>query len=160
MRRKLYIIFFITLLSSTFGSSFLFAQTAASLDRILEQESITFGSASYLLLSAKGEISDEADFAEAVRLMSEREKFFSGWSSGQRLSLGEYSLLIMRSFDRSGGLMFRLLPGPRYAVRELAFLEIVQGGSYPNSEVSGNRAVRILERYLHVTGEAGVGGET
>ncbi|MDZ7793086.1 MAG: hypothetical protein U5P10_05160 [Spirochaetia bacterium] len=55
--------------------------------------------------------------------------------------------------------MYRLFPGPRYAVRELAFIDAVQGSSYPNSPLSGERAIRILERFLTVMQAGNPGGE-
>jgi hypothetical protein len=140
------------------GSPSLFGQSASAMDEILAQESLTYGAASYLLLSAIGEVGDDADFREAGEMMAEMEPLFGERSSEEPLDLGEYSFLLMQVFDRSGGLMYSILPGPRYAVRELAFLEIVQGDTYPNADLSGERAVRILERFLQVTGETG-GGE-
>ncbi len=140
------------------GSPSLFGQSASAMDEILAQESLTYGAASYLLLSAIGEVGDEADFQEAGDMMAEMQLSFAGSSSGETLDLGEYSFLLMKVFDRSGGLMYTIFPSPRYAVRELAFLEVVQGDSYPNADLSGQRAVRILERFLQVTG-ASTGGE-
>ena len=48
-----------------------------------------------------------------------------------------------------GGIMYSILPGPRYATRELAFLGIISGPAKPGMSLSGERALRILEQVLH-----------
>ena len=135
------------------------AQSATTMDTILEQEDLSFGAASYLLLVARGDLKDNADFGEAAEKMAEVQPYFSDKDAGDTLNLGEYSFLLMKMYNLGGGLMYSVLPGPRYAVRELAFIDIVQGGTYPKSPLSGERAVRILERYLTVSGKSTPGGE-
>jgi len=135
------------------------AQSAAAMDTILEQEELSFGAASYLLLAERGEIDDTADFGEAARKMADLLPEFSDGDAEATLTLGEYSFLLMKVYDLGGGLMYSLLPGPRYAVREMAFLKVVQGSTYPKSVLTGERAVRILQRYLTVSREGNPGGE-
>jgi hypothetical protein len=45
--------------------------------------------------------------------------------------------------------MEEVLPSPRYATRELAYLDIISGPAKPGMPLSGERALRILERVLH-----------
>ena len=64
------------------------------------------------------------------------------------VTLGEYSLLTMNAFGITGGMMYTLIPSPRYAARELAFREVIQGRAYPRMDLSGERAIRIVGRVL------------
>ncbi len=128
------------------------AQSASSIDKILSEEALSFGSASYLLLVSAGLAGDETALSGAAEKTGELISYFSGKDPDDTLSLGEYSFLLMSLHKEEGGIMYRLAPGPRYAARELSFLQVIQGKAYPNDPVSGERALRILERYLELTG--------
>jgi hypothetical protein len=45
--------------------------------------------------------------------------------------------------------MYWVLPSPRYATRELAYLGIISGAAKLGMSLSGERALRILEQMLH-----------
>ena len=124
------------------------SQSSAVMDGILEEEQITYGSAAYLLLLAQDEISEDATPSEAVARMAQLGIGLDGRTANEPLTLGEYSLLTMRSFGIGGGLMYSVAPGPRYAARELAFRQVIQGHDYPGMRLSGERGLRILGRVL------------
>jgi hypothetical protein len=124
------------------------AQSAAAMDTLLDEEILTFGSSSYLVLAAVGEISDETGRDRAADEIGRRIFYFSGKTADDPVTLGEFSFLLMAAAERSGGLMYRFFPGPRYAARELAFHGVIQGNAYPNVTLSGERALRIIERFL------------
>ena len=124
------------------------AQSAAAMDVLLNEEVLTFGSSSYLVLAAVGEISDETERSRAADEIGRQILYFSGKSAEDPVTLGEFSLLLMEASGRSGGLMYRFFPGPRYAARELAFHGVIQGNAYPNLSLSGERAIRIIERFF------------
>jgi len=130
------------------GPSLISAQTAESIDQILEEDRVSFGAAAYLLLVADGEIGDDTGFESAGERFQRMYPSFAGWDVEGSLSLGEFSYLLMRSAGESGGLLYRFFPGPRYAVRELAFQKVVQRDPYPNAAISGEEALRILERFI------------
>jgi hypothetical protein len=54
----------------------------------------------------------------------------------------------METFGISGGWMYTITSRPRYAARELAFRNVIQGRAYPRMELSGERAMRIVGRVL------------
>jgi hypothetical protein len=85
--------------------------------------------------------------ADAHR-QSQADGLYFGYEREDPVNLGEFSLMVMESFDIPGGLMYNLLPSPRYAARELAFRNIVQGEAYPRMAISGERAMRIIGRVL------------
>ena len=119
----------------------------SSLDTVLSEKNLTYGSASYVLLSGAGEIDENASFAEAARVMSEKASV-TGISWDEEISLGMYSHLVMQTYGISGGIFYRIFPGPRYALRELRFRRIIQGRSYTGMSLSGESALRILNRVL------------
>ena len=128
------------------------AQSNEVVDEILEQSVIEYGHAAYILLSATGAIDDAASVTDAHALLEDNAAELPqsplGYESGQPINLGEFSGMAMESFGIGGGVMYALLPGPRYAARELAFRGIIQGDAYPRMDLSGERALRILGRIL------------
>ncbi|MDZ7793087.1 MAG: hypothetical protein U5P10_05165 [Spirochaetia bacterium] len=91
MKNKIMGICILGLLAAVAGPSVLCAQSAASMDAILDQDMLSFGGASYLLLVAQGEIEDDAGFAQAAELMADTQPVFSDKEAEAALTLGEYS---------------------------------------------------------------------
>jgi len=128
--------------------SLLCAQSNETLDRFLEQEQAVYGYSAYMVLTAAGKLPEEASPKEAAAAVSRM-----GWSdklsaSDDLINLGEYSSLLMKVFDIRGGLMYTLFPGPRYAARELKYLQCIPGKSTPGRFISGTDAIQILGRVL------------
>jgi hypothetical protein len=124
------------------------AQSGAFMDSLLAQDRVSYGDASYLVLVGAGRLKESEPVDRALELLREQGWAIAGKSAGDRLSLGEFSLIVMRCFDIPGGLMYHLAPGPRYATRELVYREVIQGKARPGSSLSGERAARILGRVL------------
>ncbi len=124
------------------------AQTGAFMDRFLEQDKVAYGDASYLVLVGAGLLKDSESPDSALASLQQRGWAVAGKGAGDPLTLGEYALMVMRSFGIPGGVMYHLAPGPRYATRELAYLGVIQGKARPASALSGERAARILGRVL------------
>ena len=124
------------------------AQSNVFLDEFLSQEAVAYGPASYLVLLGAGRIAESDSQERALGMLAEQG--WAIWDKGpdEPLSLGEYALLLMRSFEIEGGLMYRLSGLPRYAARELVYLGLIQGRARPGMTLSGERAVRILGRVL------------
>ena len=53
----------------------------------------------------------------------------------------------MKAFGEKGGLMYRLVPGPRYAVRELAYQGLVHGKVHSGRFPSGQEVVQLLSSF-------------
>ena len=125
------------------------AQSNKVLDRILEEEQLTYGSAAYLLLVATGGAKEEVSPQQAVSLAEQEGFALEGLDSADPLNLGQYSFMLMRAFQLHGGIMYRILPGPRYAAREMEYAGVIQGPAIPGMALSGNEGLRMLERVLH-----------
>ncbi|HTP57693.1 MAG TPA: hypothetical protein VMM82_02180, partial [Spirochaetia bacterium] len=68
------------------------------------------------------------------------------------VSLGDYSYLLMKAFNVTGGIFYSLFPSPRYACRELGFLRVIPSDARPLRSVSGEEAVRILSNMISLRG--------
>ncbi|MDR1143369.1 MAG: hypothetical protein LBK77_04005 [Spirochaetaceae bacterium] len=78
-----------------------------------------------------------------------------GWLSKKTepddpVNMGELSFLLMRAFNIKGGLMYTLLPGPRYAFRTMVSRSLIQGSADPAMTVSGERFLQILGNVLNL----------
>jgi hypothetical protein len=125
------------------------AQSNDLLDRILVEERLSYASAAYLLAVATGKAPEDASPEQAMSRAEQAGFGYEGMGSGQPLTLGQYSYMLMRAFELPGGIMYRILPGPRYAAREMAYTRVIEGMAIPGMAVSGNEALRMLERMLH-----------
>ena len=127
------------------------AQSNEFIDGLLAQEQASYGDAALLVLASAGLVGEGAGAEEALAVLKER-----GWAAAreaqQPVRLGEYSYLLMRVHGIRGGLLYTLFPGPRYATRELAWRQMVQGKARPGMSLSGERAMRILGRVLELQG--------
>lgn len=127
-----------------------FGQSNEVIDSVLDQESLETSYAAYLVFTAADMLPDSAPPAEAAEMLGELkgEWKLKNYAPEKPITLGQYSYLIMRAFSIKGGLFYRLIPGPRYAVRELAYLKLIREDPVSGRTVSGEEAVRILGNTL------------
>jgi hypothetical protein len=126
----------------------IWGQSNELLDTLFEEPATTLEQAAYLVLTASGRIPDDSSPSDAAVSLTGQ-----GWSVPERgadepLTLGEYSHLLMQAFELKGGVMYRIVPGPRYAGRELAYLKIIRGDTSPYRTFSGEEAIGILGRLM------------
>jgi hypothetical protein len=134
------------------GAGSIAAQSNERIDELLNQDPATLGHTSYLVLSAAGDVPEDASPASALETAKEQ-----GWVPADAVAddpvrFGRFSYLLTGAFDVPGGVMYRVFPGPRYAAREVAF----QGWSLqrrPARElIGGEIVVRTLSTYLNEEG--------
>jgi len=125
-----------------------FGQSNELLDVLFEEPTTTLGQAAYLVLTASGRIPEDSTPADAAASLAGQGWTVPQRSAGEPLTLGDYSYLLMQAFELKGGVMYRILPGPRYAGRELAYLKLIKGDTSPYRTLSGEEAVGILGRLL------------
>ncbi len=140
---------FLMILMAVLGVPFLAAQSNEVLDTILAQASLSYSNAAYLVGTASGLVEDTVAPADAVAPVEQKGWGKPGLKPDDPVTLGDYSYMLTRAFGISGSIMYAILPGPRYATRELVFLEIISGAAMPGMSLSGERALRILEQVLH-----------
>lgn len=130
--------------------------TAARLDRITDAAELDYAHAAYLAMAAAGRLDADGDPDDALSALVD-SGFAGPDNPADALSLSEFSHMLMLAFDRPGGLLYRVIPGPRYAQRELAHERVLRNDGNPGDTLSGTRALRIIGRMLALTeAEGGV----
>jgi hypothetical protein len=127
-----------------------FGQSIDFMDRVSGSPSIAYGDAAYLVLVATDNIAENAGTVRSLDLAKQNKWVKPSIAPETPISLDSYSYLLMRSFGLKGGLMYRMLPGPRYAFHELVALGVIQGDYDPADKVDGALAVRMIGRVFEI----------
>jgi len=120
-------------------------------DAILEEEPATLGSAAYLALTAADMMDEDASPGSAVQLAREAGWLSENADAGTPVTFGELAYLLMRAFDIQGGLMYRVIPGPRYAAREFVYQGWSPERKAPDDLVTGEFLIRLTGNFLDKT---------
>ena len=120
------------------------AQSNSLIDMLLEEDEADWEKTVFLVLSAAGIMGEDQEPADALPVLEQQNWMSADKAPGDTISLGELSYLLMQAFEVRGGLMYRLFPGPRYAARELAYLNLLEEDTSPYRTVSGDETLRIL----------------
>lgn len=131
------------------------AQSNQLIDRMLADEGADVADAAYLVLLSAGSIEESASPADAVSYAREKGWLSQEIEGSQTITFGRFSYLMMEVHGASGGIMYSLIPGPRYAAREAVFQGWSRRQIAPGDEISGETAVRVLGNYLAAKGEQG-----
>ena len=123
------------------------AQTAAEIENLLQTKAITYEQAVRFVLEA-ADVQVFESPALAFSYAAEHNWLPKNSSPSAEVRLDGISLLIMRSFDIKGGLLYSLFKNPHYAYRELVYKNIIQGRVEPEMPVSGEMFLFIINRVL------------
>jgi hypothetical protein len=130
-----------------FLGSFALAQQASFVQAYADSESVTGTQTIYLLGIATGRLEPTAPFSEdSIARATIREA--QEYATAQTLSLSEFAFLLATYFTIEPGMMGRLFPGPRYALRDLRREQIILYEADASSPVPGDVALRTLRRAL------------
>ena len=127
---------------------FLHSQSNMVIDELLEKENAGFGRTSYMVFTAIGILRDDATFEESLVYLNKMNWKMKDRKTEDHITIGEYSYMLMKSFNIDGGIMYRIFQGPRYAARELAYLNFIDNDKSPYRKLSGEEVIRILGRIL------------
>jgi len=146
MLKKFFTLFFAGLFFGLFSAP-LFAQTAAELEGLLRDQAVSYGQAARFVLAATdaANLQDPEQahaFAVGQRWLPRRT------SAAQPARLSDVSLLLMQAFDMRGGMWYSLTKSPHHAYRELVYQDIIQGRSDPETTVSGEELLFLINRLL------------
>ena len=132
--------------------SFIFPQSAERLERLLEQDRVSYQDAALLVLEASNRLDplrgtsplEAFNFAQA-------QGFLPGNAEAEgALNLKELSFLVMQAFDIRGGFFYTLTKSRHHAYRELVSRSIIQGRADPLMHVSGDMLLFVVSRTLTV----------
>jgi hypothetical protein len=137
-----------------FASVSVFAQapektrsTAQEIETLLYAKTITYAQAARFVLEASNALATD-NSEEAFNYAVQKEWLPNKLSSNDSARLDNISLLLMRSFNIKGGIMYTIAKNPHYAYRELAYLNVIQNRSDPSVLVSGEQLLYYINRIL------------
>lgn len=122
----------------------LFSQSNSDVDRLLDQERATFADAAYFVLLAAGAADESESPADLFARTDWSQWNLQPAAADQPIRFGEFSYLLMQAFELSGGVMYRLAPGPRYAAREVVYRGHTRGTQAAGRFLSGDEVLRIV----------------
>jgi hypothetical protein len=129
-----------------FVSSFVSAQsTATEMETLLSTPAVTYSQAARFVLQASEKMTTRNP-AEAFNYALKQKWLPQKIGPEDPADLKSISLLIMRSFELNGGIMYGFTKGSRYAYRELTYKNIVQGRTDPDMIVTGERLIFYIGR--------------
>ena len=132
-----------------FLSAFMiYAQSNEQIDRLMEADKTTVAEASLLILSSAGIIDPESDSSSALQYINGKKWYKAGINGNEPLTAGNASYLFMKAFNINGGLMYKIAPGPRYAVREMKYNDILDKRTETSTIMSGEDFLVFLSEAL------------
>ena len=139
----------LTCLILFFFSGILFGQSNDLLDELLTEEEASFGKVVYLVMIASGRITEDISIENAIiSLQDAAWKRVKIKDSEESIKVGELSHILMSALEIKGGLMYRMIPCPRYAFRDLTYEGLIKGLSDPSKTLSGEEAITLIARVV------------
>ena len=131
-----------------FGNCLTFAQTADRIERLLQQDRVSYRDAALLVLEASGHLDSETQTSadDAFSFAVERGWLPTDAQANNDATLGGLSLLVVQAFEIDGGILFSLFKNPHYAYRAMVYRGIVQGRTDPQMPVSGELLLYTVNR--------------
>jgi len=137
-----------------FASVSVFAQvpersqsTAEEIETLLNAKTVTYAQAARFVLEAANALATD-NTEEAFNYAVQQDWLSKKLSSNDSARLDNISLLLMRSFNIKGGIMYTITKDPHYAYRELTYLNVIQNRSDPSAFVSGEQLLYYINRIL------------
>jgi hypothetical protein len=130
--------------------SLAFAQTAERIERLLQQDKVSYCDAALLVLEASGRLDAEKQTSadDAFTFAMERGWLPKTAQANSNASLDGLSLLVIQAFEIKGGALFSLFQNPHYAYRALVYRGIIQGRADPQMTVSGELLLYTVNRAI------------
>lgn len=148
MKKHLFLVsmlFFIVVLPAS-------GQSNERIDELIAQNPAESGHVAYIVLAAAGIVDENDSPDDAVGTAISEGLLPEGSLSEYPITFGRFSFLLTESFGVPCGVMYRLLPGPRYAAREVVYRQWSRKRRSPTDLIDGETVVRILSVYLNEEG--------
>jgi hypothetical protein len=151
MKEKNVLTLFFVICYLFFGKNFLSAQTAERIERLLQQDRVSYRDAALLVLEASGRLDAEKQTSadDAFSFAVEREWLPKNAQANSDASLDGLSLLVIQAFEIKGGALFSLFQNPHYAYRAMVYRGIIQGRADPQMPVSGELLLYTVNRAMN-----------
>ncbi|MCL2480491.1 MAG: hypothetical protein FWF38_02135 [Spirochaetaceae bacterium] len=126
-------------------AAFAFSQSNEEMDLFMAKDKADIGTATAFVLAAAGV---EVRGASAVEYINKNKWFKEEIKEGDSLRADYASYIIMKAFNQNGGIMYNLVKGPRYALKEMKYLKMVDQRKDPAAVLSGTEFMILLSEYL------------
>ena len=130
-----------------------FAQTAERIEKLLEQESVSYAQAALFVLEAAEHLDPALDTNPDEAFNAARGFLPKKVQANDTINLKSLSFLVMQAFDIKGGLFYIMTKSPHHAYRELQRLNVIQGRVDPLLPVSGELLLFVINRTLFIIEE-------
>ena len=120
---------------------------AQEMANLLNTKEVTYGQASRFALDAANVFSALND-EEAFNFAVQQNWLKGNVNHSDPARLDKIAFLLMGSFEKRGGLMYSIFKSPRYAYRELMYLNVIQKRASPSMYVSGDQFLFYVNRLL------------
>jgi hypothetical protein len=136
------------------ANSFLHAQTAARIEQLLQQKTVSYQEAALLTLEASGHLdpANSTKEGDAFTFAKERKWLPANAKADDAVNLKGLSLLIARAFGIKGGLFYSIFKNSHYAYRTLVYYNIIQGKADPLMDVTGEFLLFMVNRAMYSNG--------
>ncbi|MBN2351702.1 MAG: hypothetical protein JXD23_03960 [Spirochaetales bacterium] len=147
--KKHFICFFVLAIAVAAALS---AQSNAFIDKLIDEKEAPYGESVFMALAAAGLVKPDGTVADAMAYLE-----IAAWGfekkADEPVTLGDLCYVLMRAYNMNGGFMYALFPGPRYAVREFQFLELVRRRPVPSRRLGGEEVLQIIGKTMSYRGE-------
>lgn len=150
---------FIALLSASLCCIALRAQCADNISRMTESSAISYGQACYFAAVHAGILSGDATYRQAFDTLTVHGCVPKGHILIEEITLEQFAFICAKVWKISGGIFYRLLENPRYALRELKAAGIVPANSDPQKKLSGREALDIISAGMERCQKQGKAGQ-
>ena len=126
----------------------IYSQSNEEIDAFMAKKQADVATAAYFTLSAAG-MQNAASTAEAAPGYLNENKWFKEELKGDELlKASDASYLIMKAFAQKGGIMYSIAPGPRYALKEIKYLKLIDQKTDPAKIMTGEDFMILLSEFL------------
>ncbi|WP_461253741.1 hypothetical protein [Treponema sp. R8-4-B8] len=146
MNKRIFLILCLAAVSA-FGQDPRTQSTAQEIEILLNSKTVTYAHAARFVLEAANALATD-NSEEAFNYAVQQNWLPKNLSSNDSARLDFISMLLMRSFNIKGGIMYAITKSPRYAYRQLTYLNVIQGRSDPSMIVSGEQLLYYVTRIL------------
>jgi len=121
--------------------------TAQEIETLLDSKTVTYAQAARFVLEAANALVTNND-EEAFNYAVQQKWLPKNAAVGDSARLDNISMLLLRSFNVKGGIMYSITKSPHYAYRELSYLKIIQDRADPSMLVSGEQLLFYVSRLI------------
>ena len=124
------------------------AQSNETLDTYLDQAKADTATTIWLVLLAADQLPGNAQPSDAMAAYSDPRGKLTGLNAQDPIRFGEFAYIAMEALDLPGGMMYAMIPSPRYAAREFLYRGWIPGRPKTAAELTPWEVTTSLSEIL------------